>query len=172
MAATLADQLMANSMLRMLSKEYQSAPDLTLTSADRAELVKFIMREYQHVRNMGIDIVLCTEDPYSGFHEMREDVLLNKRLKVFIGGTDSPILTHHQNVMFRVVHDYHHVLQGADFSLKGEIKAWRHIAAQLQSITLRKMMFSEIVLQAATAIKTGSFPEQRIVDSELIHEFA
>lgn len=168
---TMADAMMANSLLRMLSKEYTSAPDLFLTDADRADLVKFILREYQHLRNVGIEVVLSDVDPYPDYTEMREDVLLNHRLKVFIGGTDSPILTQHENIMFRAVHDYHHVVCGGDFSLKGEIRAFKHVASLLKNATLQRLLFSEIVLQAATAIKTGAFPEQRIVDSDAIELF-
>jgi hypothetical protein len=170
--AALAEQMLQNSMLRMLSHEYNKSPDLILTDADRAELTVFIMREYQHLRDVGISVVLSDANPYATHAEMRRDVLVNHRLKVFIGGTDSPVLSHHHNVMFRAIHDYHHIVCGSDFTLKGEIRTWRYVASLLQNLTLKKFLFSEIVLQAATAIKTGKFPVQRIVDSSLIHQFA
>lgn len=161
---------MAN--VQSLANSYFTDPDLTITDADRVDLVTFILREYQHVRSMGIDIILSDDDPYSGHDEMREDVLLNRRLKVYIGGTESPIMTHHHNVMFRAIHDYHHVLCGGDFTIDGEIKAFQHVCNLTQNPTLHKLFFSEIVLQAATYYATGSFPEQRIVDSSLILQFS
>jgi hypothetical protein len=172
MASSMLNEMMTNSMLRMLAAEYKAAPSLTLTSADKQELRVFILRQYREILDAGIHVVLCDADPYKDHDEMFWDVVNNQTLKVYTGGTPSPVLGHNLNVMFRAVHDFHHVKCGGDFTLKGEIKAFCHIASLLENVTLRKMMFSEIVLQAATAIKTGAFPEQRIVDSELIHEFA
>lgn len=171
MIAATADDLMMNSMLRMLTNEYLTCPTLTLTSADLQELKVFILQQYRELLDTGIKVVLCDDDPYSDHDEMFWDVLNNQQLKVFCGGTPSPILGHNLNVMFRAVHDWHHVKCGGDFTLKGEIRAFKHIAGLLQNHTLQRLMFSEIVLQAATAIKTGTFPEQRIVSSDAIELF-
>jgi hypothetical protein len=162
---------MSTRLVYRLASSYHIDDDLILDDHDRKDLVLFIHKEYQQLRRMGITVILSEDDPYSGYDEMMEDVLLYRRLKVYIGGTDSPILTHHQNVMFRAVHDYHHVLAGADFTIGGEIKAFQHVARLTDNQTLKRFFFSEIVLQAATFYATGSFPKQRIVDSPLMPHF-
>ena len=153
-----------------LSHSYIKGPDLTLDDQDRADLIKFITRQYANL-SQAVDIILCDDDPYSGHDEMRFDFIYNRRLKVYTGGTPSPLLSHNHNIMFRAVHDAHHIMAGADFSLEGEIRAFQYIALLVRNDTLRKLFFSEIVLQAATFYATGTFPEQRIVDSPLMSHY-
>lgn len=155
----------------ILAASYINDADLKVSVHDRRDLISFIAREYGKLLSSGLDIVLCDDDPYSGYDEMRRDYLQNHRLKVFTGGTSSPLLSDQLNIMFRAVHDAHHLQVDADFSLEGEIKAFRHVASMTHSHTLKKLFFSEIVLQAATFYTTGEFPEQRIVDSPLMPQF-
>ena len=69
------------------------------------------------------------EDPYENDEEMRQDVLQNKILKVFTGGTEHPIFDPELNVKLRAVHDWMAHLQpsgfsGTGFDMKGEIQAY------------------------------------------------
>lgn len=158
-------------MLKTLSDEYFNSPDLILEDTDIMELELFILREYRDILRHEIRIERVTEDPYSSHDAMFMDLLMNRRLKVYTGGTDSPILTHNYNVMFRAIHDWHHFVSFADFTLRGELRAFAHVASKLTNPTLISLMFSEIVLQAAACIHTGEFQKQRIVDSPLVHQF-
>lgn len=155
----------------ILAASYISGADLKLNNHDRRDLVKFILREYAALIGSGLQIILCEDDPYSGYDEMRQDVVQNRTLKVYTGGTSSPLLSDAHNIMFRAIHDAHHIIADADFTLEGEIKAFQYIAQLVRSNALRKLFFSEIVLQAATFYTTGEFPEQRIVDSPLMPQF-
>ena len=155
-----------------LAHSYFSDPKLFFTARDRKALVKFLKDENERlVIAMGIHIYWCDEDPYKDFAEMQRDFTENRRLKVYGGGTSSPLLTEWQNFMFRAVHDAHHLSIGADFTLEGEIKAFQHAASLTHNETLKRFFFSEIVLQAATFYATGTFPEQRIVDSPLMSHY-
>lgn len=155
----------------ILTASYINDADLKVSIHDRRDLISFIAREYGKLLSSGLNIILCDDDPYSGYDEMRQDMMHNWRLKVYTGGTSSPLLSDQLNIMFRSVHDAHHIIADADFSLEGEIKAFNHIASLTHNYTLKKLFFSEIVLQAATFYATGSFPEQRIVDSPLMPQF-
>jgi hypothetical protein len=155
-----------------LAHSYLTGPILTITDADRRDLIAFIAAEYGKLVRDNVDIVLCDDDPYPDHDAMRQDVLKHHRIKVYTGGTSSPLLSDQLNIMFRVVHDWHHVMCGGDFTLAGEIKAFQHACTLTQNDTLHRLFFSEIVLQAATFYATGMFPEQRIVDSPLYVQYS
>lgn len=155
----------------MLASSYINDADLMISDHDRRDLISFIAREYGNLLSSGLDIILCDDDPYSGYDDMREDYIKRHRLKVFTGGTSSPLLSDQLNIMFRAVHDAHHLQVDADFTLQGEIKAFQHVASLVHNVALKKLFFSEIVLQAATFYATGEFPEQRIVDSPLMSQY-
>lgn len=72
------------------------------------------------------------------------------------------VWSHSQNLMFRAVHDWHHIKAKARFDLIGEIQAYGE-AAKTAPKSIHWILFSEIVLQAATAIHTGTFPAQKLV---------
>jgi hypothetical protein len=72
------------------------------------------------------------------------------------------VWSHAQNLMFRAVHDYHHIKANASFNMIGEIQAYGE-AAKVAPKSIHWILFSEIVLQAATAIHTGTFPVQKLV---------
>lgn len=72
------------------------------------------------------------------------------------------VWSHSQNLMFRAVHDYHHIKAKASFDLIGEIQAYGE-AAKTAPKSIHWILFSEIVLQAAAAIHIGTFPVQKLV---------
>ena len=66
------------------------------------------------------------------------------------------------NAQFRAVHDWDHINSGAGFDLGGELQAFT-AAAETAPRSIRWILYSEIVLQAATAIHTGEFARQKLV---------
>ena len=73
-----------------------------------------------------------------------------------------PIWTPNRNLMFRAVHDWHHIKTGAGFDIFGEIQTYCE-AVKTAPESVHWVLFSEIVLQAAVAIHTGTFPVQKLV---------
>ena len=67
-----------------------------------------------------------------------------------------------QNKWFRAVHDWDHIQSGAGFDLDGETQAYE-AAMETAPESIRWILYSEIVLQAAAAIHTGSFQRQKLV---------
>ena len=117
--------------------------------------------------------------PYAGAQEMRDDVLNNKHLYFFTGGTEHPLwgeatrdatgLT--LNDKFRAVHDYFgHAQEGMNFGPRGEENAWI-IHSQMFSdaaqaaITTETRGQNSVVNFANDAIRGGGapvvFPEQK-----------
>ncbi len=72
------------------------------------------------------------------------------------------LFTKVQNLRFRALHDWHHIQANADATLTGEVIAF-YEARKTAPAFIHWILFSEIVLQAAVAIHTGSFPEQKLV---------
>lgn len=74
---------------------------------------------------------------------------------------DRSILNPHQNLQFRFLHDWLHAHIGADASFAGELAL---TAAHMisGSAMMWPIISSEVAGQAAVAITTGEFPEQRI----------
>jgi hypothetical protein len=83
-------------------------------------------------------------------------------LLISIAHNCHPHLEGFANAKFRAVHDWHHVVIGADSTFAGELATFEH-AAQHAPSEIRWMLFSEIALQAAACIATGRFQPQKLV---------
>lgn len=73
---------------------------------------------------------------------------------------NSQILTFEQNLKFRAVHDYAHIVLGVDSTFEGEWEVWFNNDAP---DSIQWILHSEIVMQAAATVHTGSFPVQKLV---------
>jgi hypothetical protein len=83
-------------------------------------------------------------------------------LLISIAHNDHPFLEGFTNAKFRAVHDWHHVVTGADSSFTGELATFDH-AAKHAPEEIKWMLFSEIALQAAACIVAGRFQPQKLV---------
>jgi hypothetical protein len=79
-----------------------------------------------------------------------------------IGNAPVPgLMTEHENLMFRAVHDAMHAKLGADDSWEGELAVTLgHLMTSPPQIW--PILASEVAGQAAVAIFEGEFPEQRL----------
>lgn len=82
-------------------------------------------------KKLPVKIEFTSADPYKSSKEMFDDVENNKRLKVFTGGAEHPLLGQKDengvslNDKFRAVHDYYgHAMFGHQFGPNGEESAW------------------------------------------------
>jgi hypothetical protein len=82
------------------------------------------------------------------------------------------------NFKFRAVHDFTHWVRYADFTLQGEVQTFKHLVAVLERYgvsrlsNLTKVLFSEIVLQAAYCTKFSEFSEQKLVLTDIAYSYA
>jgi hypothetical protein len=164
--------------IQSLVIQYQYGPDLEhdpVTLA--AELDRYLSFWEQRMEASHINVVHCSDHTDPRLPNNLEDIYGSidalDTLYVFTGGTAS-VWSDDLNVRLRAVHDLHHYLSDADFTLEGEIRAYQ-FAVQNQPIseTLRAALFSEIVLQAAAVIHSnGTFPAQRLVHTDSIYREA
>lgn len=106
--------------------------------------------QYQHLLDEGYTFTPADEavlDAYDSAESMRRDLLENKHLTVFTGGTPNPLMTPEQNYRFRAVHDaMTHGPEGYDFSPDGEFNAaLKH--SQSYSPEAQRALFTETVGQ-------------------------
>ena len=78
---------------------------------------------------------------------------------------DSPWLDRASNAHFRAVHDWHHLEHGLGFDVEGEHAAYL-VAINSAPTVIHWILRSEIFLQAAACIETGSFQPQKLVKTE------
>ena len=77
---------------------------------------------------------------------------------------DSPFLNTMQNMRFRAVHDYIHYMYNLPFTFDGEVKAYKIQKYFHTSEISRKILYSEVVLQAAYCEAFGKFADvQKVI---------
>lgn len=109
-----------------------------------------------------IDVHFTERDPYASFAELAADVEANRRMFVYTGGSDTPLWDEKTNWMARAVHDWDHIEGKFDFSVEGEIGAYRYSAKRAPG--LAPLYLSEIALQAASSALIGFQPgAQKVV---------
>ena len=94
--------------------------------------------------------------------EMLATLRSSGNLLISIAHNSHPFLEGFQNAKFRAVHDWHHVVTGADSTFAGELATFEHAAKHAPG-EIRWILFSEIALQAAACIATGRFQPQKLV---------
>lgn len=115
-----------------------------------------------------IKVDFVNGEPYNNAQEMSNDVKQNKHLSISKDNNEHPIFSPQDNLVFRAVHDYFaHVIVGAPFGGRGEIKAY-NTHCKLFPKEAVPALFTEVVGQASVAVTTGNFPEQKIA---LLHGF-
>jgi len=125
-----------------LSKRIKDAyDDLPVDDSSNPEVkvayekaAKEIDKQFEYLtKDLGIEVEFIKDDPYKNSDEMFEDIINNKRLKIFQGGEDHPFLgevTKDANGFtgtekFRAVHDYFgHFVNRNQFGKIGEENAW------------------------------------------------
>jgi hypothetical protein len=90
--------------------------------------------------------------------------LFHRENKLYISTANNshPFLSDKENAHFRAVHDWHHIRADVGSTLGGEIESFKYACITAPE-SIHWILFSEIVLQAAAAIATGKFQQQKIV---------
>lgn len=102
--------------------------------------------------------------PYQSAAEMTEDVRKTGVLKISTDFNDPVVLTPEYNLFYRAIHDTHHILGGWDFSWEGELAACQYFCTLTHNKLYHRILFSELILQAAAFLFLGDFPqEQKLV---------
>lgn len=113
-----------------------------------------------------VRVEFVDEDPYTDAADMTNKVKESGILKIWNGEAGHPIWSTEHNLRFRAVHDYlTHIIAGAPFGLRGELRAY-NTHAKLVPPKAKPAIFTEVVGQVCSAIVTGSFPTQKVAIME------
>lgn len=117
---------------------------------------------------LGVTVEIVDYDPYADATAMAED-LKDRRLKIYSSnatGNPHPFFSHHENDMFRALHDaFGHAASGCGFDRDGEEAAWLS-QWRLYSPLARLALATETRGQScAQAFYFGGkkFPEQKLM---------
>jgi hypothetical protein len=144
--------------LQTTAAAYISGHDCEPTFQELRELRRYISREFSLIpvpviyRPTDISLSECSQR----FHS-------EAKLYISIANNSHPYLTGWENAQFRAVHDWHHLLSGADDTFTGECKAYQY-AIQSADNSIHWILCSEIVGQAAACIASGSFQPQKFIN--------
>jgi len=100
--------------------------------------------------------------PYKHAWELYR-VISTRHLVVSMDNNFHPVWSFDENLRFRAVHDwYGHVLTGHDFSLEGELAAYK-ATAELHTPSAKHALFTEVYVQALYYTVFGHFGPQKVV---------
>lgn len=109
-----------------------------------------------------VEVRFVPGQPYVDDREMAEKVKATGILYISTDYNSHPFFNPEQNLKFRAVHDwFSHIVTGAEFSQRGELKAY-NAQAKVTSREALPALFTEVIGQAAYATTYGDFPPQKV----------
>lgn len=98
---------------------------------------------------------LCLEDIYTDFNQ--------KRLLISTQFNNSDLLGSDVNMLFRCIHEVHHLKLNVGFGLEGEFATAAHLISLTDNLLFKQLLFSETLGQIAVRLCTGKFPDYQKV---------
>lgn len=131
------------------------------------ELTRKQLTQYRFEVAVAFNKLPCNVDyvngqPYTSVEELTVDARKGI-IKISRDFNDSKLLPGKLNLEFRAVHDYLHYTLQAPFTAAGEMEVYK-LQAKLHNDFSKKLLYSEVILQACFAEYFGKFIEtQKIV---------
>jgi hypothetical protein len=148
------------SQVEHLARIYLESPSIDISEETKTELCDWLMGEFQQ---LPINVQFSDYMRYETAVEMFADIEQG-HLWESAESYDSAIYSNpFYGFAFLAIHDYDHYQTGGDFSIAGEIKAYQATANRVESLSIQKIIYSEIVLKSAAYIYLGHPPEEKIV---------
>lgn len=98
---------------------------------------------------------LCLEDIYDDYNQGK---LLITRLF-----NTSELLGPEVNLIFRCIHEIHHIKLNVDFGWQGECATAFHLMSFTNNLLFKQIIFSETIGQVAVRLDQGEFPKHQKV---------
>ena len=140
-----------------LAAQYIRAKGSRPSSEEYATFNSWVNLRYRRIQ----DRVDFTPDEVSP-DEMQAYWDLNARLLISTAHNIHPHWLPVINAQFRAIHDWDHIKSGCGFDMAGEACVAGY-AMSTAPESIRWILWSEIALQAAASIHTGSFQRQKLV---------
>jgi hypothetical protein len=152
--------------LEDIARHYMAAPAYEVSSEMVKNFRQFIIDlaqvELQEINLQYVDFQPYLRGQALCFADMHADVTQG-HLLISTQFNQSELLGAEINLIFRAIHDIHHVKLNADFSWQGECASTRYIMSLTDNILFQQLLFSEILGQSAVCFYTGQFPEHQKV---------
>ena len=146
--------------IETLAKLYLNQEPAIVSDEIKAEFCDWILEQFQ-VLPFAVQADYTMH--YSNATEMFEDIA-NEHLWVSMAEYDSEF---YNNVFcgfaLLAVHDYDHYQTQSDFTLAGEMQAYKKIASRAPRLEIQKILYSELVLKSAARLYLGKRPEPKVV---------
>lgn len=151
--------------MRALAKRYERAKSDEQNPVVRAAYGAFIGECAEQFGRLPVRVIFTESDPYQTSKEMFADIERGF-LHVFTGGAVHPLMTKHENSVFRAVHDFfgHYQTRG-NFKPAGEFAAWLNHSAMFSPLA-RRALDTETIAQVAVYFygsKPKTFATQKAV---------
>ena len=161
--------------LEEIARHYIAAPAYKVPSEMVKNFRQFIIDlaqvELQEINLQYVDFQPYLRQQALCFADMHADVTRG-HLLISTQFNQSELLGSKINLIFRAIHDIHHVKLNADFNWQGECASTRYIMSLTDNILFQQLLFSEILGQSAVCLYTGQFPEhQKVVffERDILH---
>ncbi len=160
-----------------IARHYIASPDYELASSVVKDFRQFII-DLAQVELQGIDCQYVDFVPYMRGPELcLEDIhadMNQGKLLIANQFNNSELLGPEINMIFRCIHEVHHIKLNVGFGWEGEYATARHIMSFTNNLLLKQILFSETIGQVSVRLYKGEFLEhQKIVlfAPEVLHEF-
>jgi len=161
-----------------IARHYIAAPAYEVPSSVVKSFRQFVI-DLAQVELQGINFQYVDFQPYFRGPELSlEDLYADVNqgnLLISTQFNESELLDPETNLIFRCIHDLHHVKLNVDFSWEGECASTGHIMSLTDNFLFQQLLFSEILGQSAVCLYTGKFPDlQKVVlfEPDVLHSLS
>jgi hypothetical protein len=148
------------SQVETLAKLYLEGNPAEISSATIVQLCDWLMDEFHQ---LPIDLRYSEYMRYANAEEMFADIQQGY-LWVSAENYDSAVYPNPvYGFIFQGMHDYDHYLTNSDFSLAGEIVAYKSTIERVPSLEIQKIIYSEVVLRTAAYLQLGHAAAPKVV---------
>lgn len=151
---------MLQSKVETLAKLYLQTKPANISDEKKSELCDWLMGEFQQ---LPLNIQFSDYMRYETYSEMFADIEQGHLWESPESYDSAIYLNPFYGFAFLAIHDYDHYQSNGDFTIDGEIAAYKATANRAKSLEIQKIIFSEIVLKSAAHIYLGHPAEQKIV---------
>ena len=153
--------------IREIAEYYITAPDYQIPSWVVSDLRQLIVdlaeTELQRIEVKYVDFIpylngskLSLEEVFADFHQ--------GRMMITTKFNESDLFGSETNLIFRAIHEVHHLKLNVGFEWEGELACAVHLLSLTDNLLFKQILFSETVAQVAVRLHTGKFPyPQKVV---------
>jgi hypothetical protein len=148
------------SQVETLAQLYLEGKPAEISDETLAQLCDWLMAEFQQ---LPLNLQFSDYMRYNNAEEMFADIE-QEQLWVSADSYDSAVYPNPlYGFIFQGMHDYDHYLTDSNFSLEGEIVAYKAAAKRAPSLDIQKIFYSEIVLRSSAHLYLGHTAAPKIV---------